>query len=260
MADNHAELAEEGGLEKDVKQEENRQKKSGLWSIAWHAAVAVGATAFGVATTGVLAPIVGGALGAGIAVGSIIRKKPLGDIITGSLRSYAVVNTVLAPVLYFAGATSPIAAAIGSEFGAYVGFSAATGAAAGKIVSAFTATLPVFAASYRAADHLYANYLSPKGLMRAVTQNFSREWLRFGGLLAPALTLSALGPTHLSLYAAGRSLSLPLFALNLFPAGIYHTLRPLPEKKRKEPNEQYKQAPSPGPGPALQPALRPALS
>ena len=217
---------EEGSeLEKEVNNKESKGFIRKAFKLGFLGAAAVAATALGIATVGITAPLVAGAFAGGGMLGSLFNKnKSMYESITDGLKTYSAVNAVLYPLIGLANATYPVVGALGSSLAGPVGSFAA------KSAYALTAYNAAFLASFKAAEHLLDNYLNPMGITKAVTDNFGPFAKRIALGFSPAYILSANGISELAL----AGMQVPVFALNAFPLGAYNAANPLPEKKPEQ--------------------------
>lgn len=196
-------------------------------------AVAGGTTLFGMATVGIAAPIVGGALAAGNAIGGVIKKKSFYKNFNDSINSYSIINSIFHPIVWLGDVTIPL---IPNEtlFGKAL-----------RTLYGMTLYNAAFVGMFRSAHHLIGNKLNPKGITKAITDDFYNMWKRTGIGFAPAYALVTNGITNLPFGYFGIE-KMPVFALNALPFGIYHTVKPL------APKQSYQASYSPEYSPAHQ--------
>ena len=205
------------GLEDKLGDRESKGLARKALGLGFKAALAAGATAFSLATVGALGPIVGGALGGGVALGGIIKKKPLYDIVNNSLRAYTAVNAVLHPIIWLGDVTLPL---IPNEtiFGKLA-----------RTAYAATGYNAAFVGAFNAAEHLYDNNLNPRGIVKSIKDNFYNKWKRIGLVFLPGYALVANGFASLPILGY----NVPTFAANALPAGFYNTVNPVPVAKKQ---------------------------
>ena len=211
-------------LEDKVKDNESKGFIKKALNTGFNLAVAGATTVLGLATAGTLAPIVGTALAGGGVLGSMIKKKPLYDIVNDSLKTYSAINIILAPVLSVWNATIPL---IPNE--TYVGKAA-------RALFAATGINTVFSSLFRGAHYLIDNKLNPTGMIKHVKSNFYNEWKRSAKGFFPAYALAANGVESI--------LGVPTFALGAAPLGFYNATNPVKVAKPKS-NYGPSYAPSP---------------
>lgn len=235
----HKKLSEEQKKKAAEKQKEEPKKPTLLdkiFDFGYHAAMAVGTTALGLATAGTAAPIVAGAFGGGSLIGSFFSKKekpPLYERVLSSLRIYSVVNAVLHPMVLLGNATFPL-------------INNAT--LLGKAARALYAVGPynmTFLTGFKAGDHLIKNKFDFKDIGKSIKDNWVPMYKRFAIGFAPGLALVSNGITSIAGY--------PTFAYNALPLGMYNGINPPGLKKKEEAKQQamptYPQVP-----PGYQPA------
>ena len=212
--------------EKKIKEPEKKEKGflEKIVDVAYHAAIGVGATALGLATAGVAAPIISGAFGGGFLIGNLITKKkhnkPLYEIVNESLRIYSVVNAILHPMILLGDVTFPLI-----NNATLLGKAARAAYAIGPYNMAFL-TL------FKTGDHLVKNKFDLEGIGKSVKDNWVPMYKRFAWGFAPALALASNGITSIAGY--------PTFAYNALPLGIYNGINP-PGPKKKAPQPAYPQ-------------------
>jgi len=203
----------ESDLEKKVGDKESKGFIRKAFDTAFNVGMAAATTALSMATVGPVGPIVGGAFGAGIAIGSFIK----GGFYKGfdaALKAYSAINAVIYPIISLGNVTFPLI-----PNGTWVGKIART-------LYATTAYNAAFVGSFRAAHHLIDNKFNPTGLGSAISKNFWAQSKRVGLGFLPGYALVANG-VH-SLWGISP------FAWNALPFGIYETLAPLGAKKEKK--------------------------
>lgn len=212
-------------LEDKVNDKESKGFMKKALKLGWNIGIAAATTAFSLAAIGTTGVIVGGALGAGALIGSMISKKSFYNSVNEGLKAYSVVNVVLYPLVVLGNATFPL---IPNE------------TLMGKIArTAYAATLynMAFVGSYRATDHLIENYLNPAGITKTISHNFINASNRVGWGFLPGYALFA--------NDVPKMLGIPWFALNALPFGIYNAANPLPDpKKRASYTPSYSPAPA----------------
>lgn len=234
-------------LEDKVEAKESKGFIRKAFDTSFNLAVAGATTALSTAFVGPLGIYIGGAIAGGHVIGGTITKKPLYNIVNDSLKGYSTINAIIHPIIWLGNVTLPL---IPNEtlFGK-----------AARTLYALTAYNAAFVGAFRGAHHLINNKLNPKGLYKAVTNNFYNEWKRFGMLFAPAYALVANGIYSLAgvpylgealkTMPYGNSIGkVPVFAANALPAIAYHIANPLKPAKKSSPSY------SPEYSPAQQPA------
>lgn len=191
-------------------------------------------TAYSLSTVGTLGVVVGGALAAGGAIGGLIKKEPLYNIIDNALTSYSTVNAIIHPMVW-----------LGDNTFHLIDNTTLAGKAARTL---YTTTLynAAFVGSFRASEHLIDNYLNPKGITKTVSDNFWNRWARVGVGFLPGYALVANNITSLPFGYFGIE-KVPAFAANALPFGIYNSAVPLPQPKKQAQSSyipQYASAPA----------------
>lgn len=221
----HEKLPEEQKKRVAEKQKEEPKKPTLLdkvFDFGYHAAMAVGTTALGLATAGTAAPIVAGAFAGGGLIGSFFSKKEnkpsLYERVLSSLRVYSVVNAILHPMVLLGNATYPLinnATLLGKAARALYG------------VTLYNMT---FLTSFKAGDHLVKNKFDFKGIGKSVKDNWVQMYKRFAIGFSPAYALTANGITSIAGY--------PTFAYNALLIGMYNGINPPGPKKKEEVKQQ----------------------
>ncbi len=221
----HEKLPEEQKKKAAEKQKEEPKKPTLLdkvFDFGYHAAMAVGATALGLATAGTAAPIVAGAFAGGGLIGSFFSKKEkpsLYERVLSSLRVYSVVNSILHPMVLLGNATYPLinnATLLGKAARALYG------------VTLYNMT---FLTSFKAGDHLIKNKFDFKGIGKSIKDNWVPMYKRFALGFSPAYVLTANGIASIAGY--------PTFAVNALPLGMYNGINPPGPKKKAQAQPTY---------------------
>lgn len=225
-----------------VNKEEHRQDSNGVLKKAgkflWSAGLASAVTALTISTVGAIPTLVAAGFAGGGLLGSMMKgEKPLIDNITDALFTYATVGSIVYPMTLLGEATFPLVGGLGESVAGPLG------GMISKSGYALTAYLGTFIGAFNGINHLFRNYLNPKGITKAIKTNYWNDYKRFAWSFSPALVSGALGiPTWFGA---------PAFALNAFPAAAYHSYRPPGEKKEKK---YTAPAPTPTPAPTGTPA------
>lgn len=197
-------------LEDKVKESEGLIRKT--LKLGYALGLAGATTALSTAMVGTTGVFIGAGLAAGSAIGNAIKKsKSLYTNFVDSLKTYANINAIIAPVLKVWDWTIPL---ISNEtiYGKI-----------GRGLFASTAFNAYFEGMYKGTQHLINNYLNPKGIIKSIKHNFYNVWKRSTKGFSAAYTLAANGITPI--------LGIPTFAYNAFGLGLYNGLNPIPVKK-----------------------------
>src|SRR3989338_2663283 len=89
----------------DYKESKGFIKKA--FKLGFLGAATVGSTLLGLATAGISAPLIGGALAAGGIAGGIKKGKKFYDVVKKAMIDYSAVNVVLNPMIKLGEATYP---------------------------------------------------------------------------------------------------------------------------------------------------------
>ena len=191
--------------------------------LGWKLGMAAATTALSLYTVGTNGPIIAGAVGIGKAIGGLIKKKSLYDIIDSSLTSYSVINTVLHPMILLGDYTFPVAgniarSVVDSNLAEFIG----------RGLYSTTAYAGAFVGAAGTAHHLIDNYMNPIGLGKSVSDNFYNKTVRIGTSYAPGLVAVANGIPEV--------FGIPSFALNALFAEPYNEIKPVaPAVKSPQP-------------------------
>ena len=196
----------------DDKQSKGFIKKA--LTLGWKLGMAGLTTAISAPYVGITGIAVGGALAAGGAIGGLMKKQSLYDLVSEALTTYSAVNAVIAPIVALGDATFPL-----------INNATLFGKAA-RTLYATTAYNAAFVASYRGAEHLVDNYMNPVGITKTMSDNFYNRWKRTGLGFLPGYALVA--------NEVPKLWDISHFAWNALPWGIYDKLKPLPEPKKHE--------------------------
>jgi len=205
-------------LEDKVEDKGSRGFIKKAFKLGFLGAATVGSTLLGLATAGISAPIIGGALAAGGIMGGIKKGKKLYEIVKKAMIDYSAVNVVLNPMIKLGEATYPIFGHIGSKIAGGIG------SIVSKSLYALTAYNAAFTGLFRGAEHLLDNYLNPKGIVNSVKDNFYNGWKRIAKVFAPGYLLTANGIHNI--------FGVNTFAANALPAGYINAAYPVPQAKK----------------------------
>lgn len=205
-------------LEDKVEDKESKGFISKAFKLGFLGAATVGSTLLGLATAGITAPIIGGALAAGGIAGGIKKGKKFYDVVKKAMIDYSAVNMVINPMIKLGEMTYPIFGYIGSKIAGGIG------SIVSKSLYALTAYNAAFVGLFRGAEHLLDNYLNPKGLVKSVKDNFYNSWKRIGAAFAPGYLLTANGIHNI--------LGVPVFAANALPTGYINAAYPIPRARK----------------------------
>jgi hypothetical protein len=242
----HDKLSEEQKKKAAEKQKEEVKKEEPkkttlfdkIFDFGYHAAMAVGTTALGVATAGIAAPIIGGAFAGTGLLGSFFSKKEkpsLYERVLSAFRTYSVVNTILSPMVALGDITYPLI-----NNATLLGKAARVLYAVGPYNIAFTT-------AFKTGDHLVKNKFDFTGIGKSIKDNFGPMYKRFAIGFSPGFALSANGIASIAGY--------PTFFWNALPLGFYSGVNPpglkKTEEKKNQPQPAYPQIPQgyqPAPG------------
>ncbi len=213
-------------LEDKVEDKESNGFIKKAFKLGFLGAATVGSTLLGLATAGISAPIIGGALAAGGIAGGIKKGKKLYEIVKKAMTDYSAVNIVLNPMVKLGEATYPVFGYLGSKIAGGIG------SIISKSLYALTAYNAAFVGLFRGAEHLLDNYLNPRGLANTVKTNFYNGWKRIGQVFAPGYILTANGIHDI--------FGINTFAANALPAGYINTAYPVAQAKGN--TSHYKKA------------------
>jgi len=231
---------EESPLEKEVKNKKSEGFIRKAAKLVFLGATAAATTALGIATVGTTAPLIAGAFAGGGLIGSIVKGNSLYETTTKMLRDYSVINTIITPIIGLGDITYPIVGGWGAQAATAAGLNPLIGSVAAKSTYALTAYNAAFLTAFKGANHLYDNFLNPKGIVPAIRENFTEEWARVAKVFAPGYLLTA--NNILTLPIAGYAA--PVFALNAPFANYINTVYPpIPGAKQEK-----QKAPAPAPG------------
>ena len=231
---------EESPLEKEVKNKKSEGFIRKAAKLVFLGAAAAATTALVAGTMGTTGLVISGAFAGGGLIGSTVSGKSLYEITKKALKDYNVINTILNPIIALGDWTYPIVAGWGAKAATAIGLKPLIGSIVAKSTYAFTAYNAAFVGGYKALDHLYENFLNPKGIVPAIRENFTEEWARTAKVFAPGFLLTA--NNIITLPIAGYAA--PVFALNAPFANYINTVYPpIPGAKQEK-----QKAPAPAPG------------
>ena len=127
-------------------------------------------------------------------------------------------NVILNPIIKLGEITYPIFGYLGSKIAGGIG------SIVSKSLYALTAYNAAFVGLFRGAEHLLDNYLNPKGIVKAVKDNFYNAWKRIGMVFAPGYLLTANGIHNI--------FGINAFAANALPAGYINAAYPVPQARK----------------------------
>ncbi len=195
-------------LEDKVKDKESKGFIRKAAKLGWKLGMAAATTALSVSLVGSLGIWVGSSFALGGAIGGLAKGESLYDSVSSALTTYSAVNAVIHPMVWLNDATLPLVAKYVSDAWWVKG------------IYASTAYNAAFVGSFRAAGHLIDNYLNPRGLGKAITQNFWPHWFWVGLAFSPFYTLAANNISQLGLNYMGNEYLAPTFAAGALPVGI----------------------------------------
>ena len=214
-------------LEGRVKDTESKGFMRKAGRLLFKGGVAIGTTLLSTSFVGPTGILVGGALALGSAIGGLVKRKSLYDIIDDSLSRYSTVNAIISPIIWLGDATFPLIEKL--VYAAVPGETLLARAA--QALYGITAYNAAFVGMFRGAKHLIDNYLNPAGMWKSIKDNFYNDYFRIGMVFLPGYALAAWGvPPLLSIGGYG----IPNFAPNAFFAGFYNAVNPLSTEKTEK--------------------------
>ena len=178
-------------LEDKVSGKESEGFVKKAFKLGFNATAAVATTALSLATVVTTGVFIGGGLALGGAVAAAKKGKKLYNIVTESLRSYSVINAIIAPVLSAWNYTLPL---VHAAFGTGIKGIVASTAYASTLFNSYFEVLSA------GANHLIKNYLNPIGIVDSIKGNFYNRGKRSGTVFSPFYGLDANGVRSVCLW------------------------------------------------------------
>lgn len=213
-------------LENKVEDKESKGFMRKALKLGYKLAVAGATTLLSTSLIGTTGVVAAGAFVVGSAIGGLVKRKSLYDIIDKSLSLYSTLNVVISPAIWLGDLTFPLI----ENLVYYAAPNQTLLARAAQALYSITAYNAAFVTMFKGTEHLIDNYFNPSGMIKAIKDNFYNTYFRIGMIFSPAYALVSWGTHTLNIGA----LKLSTFAANAPFAGFYNAVNPIPPKKETD--------------------------